>query len=114
MSKKKLINCKSCNHEIAKSAKVCPNCGAKNKKPFFKRVWFWILVIFVLAGLAGGSDDETKENDKKSEIKIEDSSSVIEKETAEVVLENAKPVEEEELETESSSKMTMGQKNALR
>ena len=29
MAAKKTINCKSCGAEIAKSAKVCPHCGAK-------------------------------------------------------------------------------------
>ena len=42
--------CKSCGNMIAKNAKVCPSCGAKNKKPVFKRVWFWLLVIVVLGG----------------------------------------------------------------
>ena len=41
--KKNLTNCKVCGHELAKSAKVCPNCGAKNKKPFYKRTWFIVL-----------------------------------------------------------------------
>jgi len=27
-----LIKCKECGHEISKSAKNCPNCGAKRKK----------------------------------------------------------------------------------
>ncbi|MCU6061082.1 zinc-ribbon domain-containing protein, partial [Clostridioides difficile] len=30
----KMIQCKSCSKEIASNAKSCPNCGAKNKKPF--------------------------------------------------------------------------------
>lgn len=34
--------------EIAKDAKTCPNCGAKNKKPLYKRVWFWILIAIVV------------------------------------------------------------------
>ena len=28
----KMTTCKACGHEIAKSAKACPACGAKNKK----------------------------------------------------------------------------------
>ena len=27
----KMKNCKACGQEIAKSAKVCPHCGAKQK-----------------------------------------------------------------------------------
>ena len=43
----KLIKCKICGATIASSAKVCPSCGAKNKKPIFKRWWFWIILIVV-------------------------------------------------------------------
>lgn len=44
----KITNCKVCNAEIAKNAKNCPACGAKNKKPFFKKPIFWILIVFVI------------------------------------------------------------------
>ena len=30
----KMIKCKTCGADIASSAKSCPGCGAKNKKPF--------------------------------------------------------------------------------
>lgn len=55
----KMIQCKSCSKEIASNAKACPNCGAKNKKPFYKRGWFIVLVVFVLLYAIGtsGSDD---------------------------------------------------------
>jgi len=55
----KLTNCKSCGKEVAKSAKSCPNCGAKIPKPIFKRWWFWVLVIIILSAIvsgAGGND----------------------------------------------------------
>ena len=55
----KMIQCKSCNNEIAASAKTCPHCGAKNKKPIYKRPWFIaIILIIVVAVFAGGGDDE--------------------------------------------------------
>lgn len=42
----KLVKCKACGHEIAKSAKVCPHCGAKQKKPH------WVLgTILIVLGL---------------------------------------------------------------
>ena len=47
MEKKK--NCKNCGAEISSKAYVCPSCGAKNKPPVYKRVWFWILVIIILS-----------------------------------------------------------------
>ena len=48
----KMTKCKSCGADIASSAKHCPSCGAKNKKPIYKRVWFWILVVVLLIAIA--------------------------------------------------------------
>ncbi|ARB07092.1 hypothetical protein Semix9P1_phi49 [Clostridioides phage phiSemix9P1] len=64
----KMIQCKSCSKEIASNAKSCPNCGAKNKKPFYKRGWFIVIVVFVLlyaigTSGSGGNDDTAKGND---------------------------------------------------
>lgn len=51
--KSKMITCRHCGAEIAAGAKICPHCGGKNKKPFYKRVWFWILIALVLVGAMG-------------------------------------------------------------
>ena len=51
----KLKTCKHCGAEIAKNAKVCPNCGGKNKKPIYLRWWFIALVIIVIIVAVGGS-----------------------------------------------------------
>ena len=50
----KLIQCKHCGATIAKNAKVCPQCGGKNKKPLFLRGWFVVLVVLALLGGVGG------------------------------------------------------------
>lgn len=56
----KLIQCKSCGNEISKSSKLCPNCGAKNKKPFYKKWWIWaIIVVFVIVIARGGGNDSS-------------------------------------------------------
>lgn len=52
----KLSICKSCGHEIAKSAKTCPQCGAKNKKRH--PVLFGIIALFVLIGMVGSMGDQ--------------------------------------------------------
>lgn len=39
--------CKACGKEIAKSAKVCPHCGKRDKKPF----WQKLIVFFVIIGI---------------------------------------------------------------
>ena len=67
----KMTICKYCGAEIATSAKACPNCGAKNKKPIYKRAWFIILAIIVILGIGGaaiggGGDDEAATNEPAS------------------------------------------------
>ncbi len=76
--------CEKCGKEVDEKWSVCPNCGAqtggnssrqtmagmsapvespkkKAKKPIFKRVWFWILIvilgIFIVLLMAGSGED---------------------------------------------------------
>lgn len=67
MAKNKMKVCKHCGAEIAKSAKVCPVCGGKNKKPIYKRVWFWLLVFVVIIGALGSKGSSPKEEPKDVE-----------------------------------------------
>lgn len=53
----KMIRCKACGKEIAKSAKACPSCGAKNKKPPIGCLVVVVLLILFAALGAGGEDD---------------------------------------------------------
>ena len=62
----KMKNCKVCGEPIAKSAKVCPHCGAKNKKHTVLGIVILIFGICLLIGAISGGGDEPK--------KIEDSS----------------------------------------
>lgn len=55
----KITNCKSCGAEIAVSAKTCPKCGAKNKKPIWKRVWVWVLAVVILFAAIGSTNDSS-------------------------------------------------------
>lgn len=59
---KHMTNCKSCGQEIAKSAKSCPHCGAKNKKPIFTKWWFWLMIVFIFMGIIGSSDSNDDVN----------------------------------------------------
>lgn len=54
----KLTKCKSCEKEISSNAKSCPGCGAKNSKPFYKKAWFWVLAIIIVAGIGGAGTSE--------------------------------------------------------
>ena len=51
----KMTTCKACSHEIAKSAKTCPHCGAKVKKKH--PILVGLVVLFVLIGVMGSADD---------------------------------------------------------
>jgi RNA polymerase subunit RPABC4/transcription elongation factor Spt4 len=55
-----LVACKVCEREIAKTAKQCPNCGAKMSKSIFKRWWFWLLIVIVLIAIANSGGDSKK------------------------------------------------------
>lgn len=64
----KMTKCQVCKEEIAKNAKVCPKCGAKQKK----RKWLFILLVIVLIGAIGamlGNDDENTSNVTTEEVK---------------------------------------------
>lgn len=78
MSNNKMTTCKTCGKEMAKSAKVCPSCGAKNKKPFFTKPWFIVIVALIIIGaIASGGKSESgnttavadKTNSNNSEVK---------------------------------------------
>ena len=86
----KMTQCKSCAKEIATSAKSCPGCGAKNKKPIYKRVWFWVIAIIIVIGATGGSgtDDSKEINSGNIESEQEVSQNNIENTTAENKSEN--------------------------
>ena len=66
----KLTKCKVCGADMAASAKVCPQCGAKNKKPFYKKWWFWLIVVFVVIGSAGSSSDENDAPQEESSAAV--------------------------------------------
>ncbi len=45
MAKDKLVYCRTCGAQIAKSAKKCPQCGARQKKRHFFRKLLLLLII---------------------------------------------------------------------
>lgn len=58
----KLIKCKSCGAEIAKTAKTCPQCGAKNAPGCLTKILAVVLLITLIAVVAtilGGGDKPT-------------------------------------------------------
>ncbi len=68
----KMIKCKACGEEIAASAKTCPKCGAKNKKPIYKKWWFYALIVIVIIAIAVSGNDDEKGGKSKTETKQEE------------------------------------------
>lgn len=54
----KMTKCKTCGADIAKSAKVCPSCGAKQKKPVVLIVIAVIFAIGIIGAALGGNSPE--------------------------------------------------------
>ena len=61
MSKQKFMLCKKCNATIPKGINMCPACGAKVKKSFFKRLCSLIVIVLVIVIVANLLKDEEKE-----------------------------------------------------
>lgn len=66
----KTVYCKTCGKEIAKSAKICPNCGAKNKGKA-KGLRIVIAVLLILAGIGTlFGNSSTNENEDKKDTTV--------------------------------------------
>lgn len=48
-----MMACKYCGATVSKTAKVCPHCGGRFKKPIYKRWWFIVIVVVVVLGILG-------------------------------------------------------------
>ena len=126
---KKLTACKACGNEIAKSAKSCPHCGAKNKKPIFKKWWFWVIVVAVFVSAVSGEDEGTEKTTASEESIVrveevfEETVEETEEEIFEVVVEEEvaeelvteEPVQEIVVEEETAveEELSLGKINAL-
>ena len=61
----KLKQCPSCQKEVAKSAKICPNCGQKLKKGLCFKILIALIVAIILAMIFAPSEaDKAKERER--------------------------------------------------
>ena len=75
MSKsRKMVTCKHCGAEIAANAKSCPKCGGINKKPFYKKWWFWLIVAVILICPFFGKGSEGGEESPEVSSAVSESS----------------------------------------
>lgn len=64
----KMKKCSSCGADIASNAKTCPQCGANNKKPIYKRWWVYAVLALIIIGIAAGGGDNAKQNGTNSSV----------------------------------------------
>lgn len=64
----KMIECDVCKNEMASSAKVCPNCGAKNKKPIYKKWWFWAIIVIIVVSIASSTEDNSSSKTEPNKV----------------------------------------------
>lgn len=68
--------CRNCGQAINKNAVICTSCGAKIKKPLFKKWWFWLIIIICVAGISVSNNDN-KTNDVSDKTVVSDEELVL-------------------------------------
>ena len=63
VKKSKISVCKNCGNPLPEKATVCPSCGAKNKKPIYKKWWFWLIIVLIVAGIISNRSNESVSSD---------------------------------------------------
>lgn len=118
----KMTTCKACGKEIAKSAKVCPHCGAKQKN---KVLGIVLLIAGILisvgacSSMISGTDNtksETSSTTQEANVSSGNESVATQDTSISAVAEEATEQEDETTEVAESAEpsMTVGQKNAVR
>lgn len=60
----KTTQCKACGHVLSKTARICPNCGHKPKKPIYTRGWFiLVMIVLVIIAVPDFGDSGSKNSD---------------------------------------------------
>ena len=66
MANKKMRKCKTCGEAIAKSAKVCPKCGAKQKGHTGLIILAAVVILLVVFAMAGGGSSSSSSSGSQS------------------------------------------------
>lgn len=82
MEDRKLKSCGVCGAEVAKSAKVCPHCGAKLKKGHPILIALAVLVVLLVILAAAGDDEPKKVESSAPSQSVEPTSTQETKESA--------------------------------
>lgn len=61
--------CKKCGRETENGAKVCVYCGnVLNKKPIYKKWWFWLIIAVIVIGIGGSAGYGDKPKKEKGNV----------------------------------------------
>ena len=69
----KLVKCKSCGEMIATSAKMCPHCGAKRKRPVLGVILVVLGVLVIIGAISSGKGSSS--NNRKEDNRLTQSQS---------------------------------------
>ena len=67
----KIKNCRTCGAEITKKDKICPECGARLRLPWWKKVLIGLgifIVLIVVIGSCNEDEDATEPDAVESEV----------------------------------------------
>lgn len=67
----KMKKCETCGADMAITAKICPSCGAKNKRPIYTKWWFWVIIAVVVLSIGAASTnsgEKTENNEVKTTV----------------------------------------------
>jgi len=84
----KLTKCKTCQKDVAKTAKTCPHCGAKNKQTGGCATFIILVIITVICFSALQNSDKTEPQQSKKTVPQITKSSNNSKEHFEYILKN--------------------------
>ena len=119
----KNVSCQFCGNELEKGTKVCPHCGSKVKKPFYKKWWVWLIVVLLaLAGMSQSPEDKVEKTPPEQEVSTpqETPSTYEKKETKSEAATPSQPsstttsTPSAETSNAAEQSATAGQKNALK
>jgi len=109
--------CKKCGQQIDDNVAFCVHCGAKvkgntsatDKKPLYKKWWFWLIVVLVALYIIGSTAEQTPSKETMPNTPAQSATIAV----GATEGTNKVPAKETEA-TVVEDKATLGEKNALR
>jgi len=65
------IYCNACGAQFLRKDKKCPSCGKKNSKQFYRKWWFWVLIVIVIGVNASSNDTNVSDNNSNTTNHVE-------------------------------------------